>query len=308
MKKNDSRGELLLVFGVLSFTFEWYFVRQIGNLGFTSLDAVFGRLFYSLAFFSLAYAAWKLFSKKPAESAPAPLTGREKLIIGLMGADAVATNFLFNYSVQKTSVANALVLFYTSVFWGAFLGYLFYREKISRRQLACTLAAFVGIIIALVDYSKVSISFGAGEMAALSASITFSFEIVMARGLKNADFPKRMIGMYLAGSAVALIAIVGSSGSGHVASLFSSPAFIGYAVVFALTCGVLGKGLSYLGINSVPVSKALLILLLEPLAQMISAYFIAGESVNLVNAAGICIVFAAVYLSSKAAGPQPVEA
>ncbi len=299
-----SGGEILLFFGIISFSLEWYFIRKLNTFGFSTIDAVFGRLFYSCIFFILIYSLYPIFSQEtPGLNTSTKTSIKEKILIALMGIDAIATNFLFNYSIEKTSVANVLVLFYTSIFWGSILGVLFFKEKIGRKGITHTLLAFVGITLSLADYSKLSIVFGVGEWCAFLASVTFSFEIIMARGLKNTPFFKRMIGMYIVGSLFSVTIILFESNHAHIYSIFSDINFLLYGGLFALSCGVIGKGLSYLGINKVSVNKSLLILLLEPIAQMITAYFIAKESISLINTLGICIVFIAVFMTSRQETP-----
>lgn len=71
-----------------------------------------------------------------------------------------------------------------------------------------------------------------------------------------------------------------------------------YGSGLAITAGILGKGLMYLGINYVPVSIALVIMLLEPISQMTTAYFFADEKISLLNLIGIMLVFVMVILIS----------
>jgi len=61
----------------------------------------------------------------------------------------------------------------------------------------------------------------------------------------------------------------------------------------------MGRGLKEIGTNYVPASIVLVIMLSEPISQMTTAYFLAGEKISFLNFIGIILVFSMIILISK---------
>jgi len=287
-------GELILILSSLVFSFEWFFIRNLTSRGYSTFDIVFVRAFGALLLLSIILPIFfrgVLNFKKINKSDLGYFVS--------LGFIAVITNSLFNLALKYTTVANVMMLLYLSVFWGIIFGFIFLKEKSSIRKVIYTILAFLGICLVLVKgKNEIALSLGVGELLAFITSFVWTADSVIARKIKHTNPFFRMFFIYIVMSIVSLVVIVSLNNLSYLQK-FASPDFLVYGLGLAITAGVLGKGLMYLGINRVPVSIALVIMLLEPISQMTTAYFFADEKISFINLFGIIAVFIMIILISK---------
>ena len=110
------------------------------------------------------------------------------------------------YSIQKISVANALLLFATAPFFAALLGRFFLREKISLATWTAIGTALVGVFIMVSD--KFGSSSLSGSFAALGSAIGFAvFTLALRRGKSTEMLPTVFLSGLLAIPLTGLICI-----------------------------------------------------------------------------------------------------
>lgn len=294
LRKNKYLGEIILIASSLSFSFEWFFIRNLSSRGYSTFDITFIRAFGALLLLSIILPLFfrSVFDFKKINKSDL------KYFIAL-GFIAVLTNALFNLAFKYTTVANVLIILYLSVFWGILFGFLFLREKSTVRKIIYTLLAFLGICLALIKgQNELALSIGIGELLALITSFVWTMDSVISRKIKHTNPFFRMFFIYTIMTVVTFIIVLAINDISYFYK-FLSRDFLIYGFGLAITAGVLGKGLMYLGINYVPVSIALVIMLLEPVFQMTTAYLFANEKLSLLNIFGIVIVFLMVLLISK---------
>lgn len=296
MKDNLKKytGELILILSSLSFSFEWFFIRNLSIRGYSTFDITFIRAFGALLLLSIILPIFfkDIFNFKK-------INKSDLKYFAILGFIAVITNALFNLAFKHTTVANVLIILYLSVFWGMLFGFIFLKEKSSAKKIIYTLLAFLGICLALINgKTKLAISIGLGEILALITSLVWTMDSVIARKIKHTNPFFRMFFIYIIMTVVTFIIIVSINDFSYLQK-FISRDFLIYGFGLAITAGIFGKGLMYLGINYVPVSIALVIMLLEPISQMTTAYFFADEKISLLNLIGIIVVFIMVILISK---------
>ena len=101
-------------------------------------------------------------------------------VVGVVSSLLWALSFVcFVLAINRTVVANVLVLSGLSPFATALLGRLFLHERVPRRTIVAMLAAVLGILLLFVD----SIAGGglAGNLIALAIPLTFSCNVVILR-------------------------------------------------------------------------------------------------------------------------------
>lgn len=296
MKKTIKKyfGEMALVLSSLSFSFEWFFIRNLSNQGYSTFDITFIRAFGALLLLSIILPIFfkKIFNFKK-------ISKSDLKFLLLLGFIAIITNVLFNLAFKHSTVANVLIILYLSVFWGILFGFILLKEKSSTKKIIYTILAFLGICLALVKgKTELALSLGIGEILALITSFVWTMDSVISRKIKHTNPFFRMIFIYAFMTVGTFIIIIFINDFSYLEK-FISRDFLIYGFGLAITAGVLGKGLMYLGINHVPVSIALVIMLLEPISQMTTAYFFANEKISLLNFIGIVIVFIMVILISR---------
>ena len=105
---------------------------------------------------------------------------------GLIGGFALLAAYSGGiYSIQKISVANALLLFATAPFFAALLGRFFLGEKVSLTTWIAIGAALLGVLVMVSDKFGSS-SFG-GSFAALGSAIGFAVFTLALRRRKSTE-------------------------------------------------------------------------------------------------------------------------
>lgn len=292
-------GEFLFVLMALVFSFEWFFIRKLSFHGFSAIDITFGRASFSfLILFVIFFKSAKHLFK------PRNLRKQESKYIIALGLVTVCSGVFFNLAIKLTTVSNTLIILYMSVFWGIIFGVLFLGEKTTIKKVIYTGMAFGGICLAISKGASFStLSVGIGGLFALIASIFYSADAIISRKIKHTNTFKRMLMIYAVMTVILILFIIIFQGFGHF-KLFFSKYFLIYAFALALTCGVMGKGLMYMGINRVAVSVAMVIMLLEPISQIFTAYVFADERITIINIFGMLLVFLMVILISKRKADQ----
>lgn len=287
-------GELLLVLSALSYSFEWLFIRNLFESGYTGTDITFAKAFFAtlvLLCFFLIFKR-KNFSKLK-------LTKPQWLYVLLLGLASFFANIGFSNAIKQTSVANVLVIIYLAVFWTFIFGVVFLKEHFSYKKLIYTILAFLGILLVVTENShSFNLQFGKGEWLALFVSVFFALNIIVNKHLTKLSASFRVLMMFAVVALIAFISIVVENGFGYLGN-FLEKEFVLNGFLLAFTCGVFGSGLKNWGVNYVPVSLVLVILLLEPITQMTTAYIWADETISFMNFWGIGLVFAMVVLISQ---------
>lgn len=287
-------GEFFLLLSALSFSFEWFFIRELSKNGLQPIDIVFIRALFAAIILAviLPLANKHFFNFKK-------INRHEFKYIFILSGVVVFSGIFFNSAIRATSVANTLIILYLSVFWGMIFGFLFFGEKSNKKKIIYTVLAFLGVCLALLKKeNQFALSIGLGEAFALSASFLFSFEAIISRKIRKTKTTQRLFLSYIIIAGLTFILIGLFNGLGYFKNFFTLEILI-YAVALAITCGIMGKGFMYLGINIVPVSFAMVIMLIEPIIQMITAYCFANERLILLNIAGICLVFVMIIQISR---------
>ena len=130
---------------------------------------------------------------------------------GLIGGFALLAAYSGGiYSIQKISVANALLLFATAPFFAALLGRFFLGEKIGFTTWSAIAAALVGVFIMVSD--KFGSSSLGGILAALGSAMGFAlFTLALRHGKSTEMLPTVFLSGLLAILVTSLIFI--STGS-----------------------------------------------------------------------------------------------
>lgn len=279
-------GEFFLILSALSFSFEWFFIRKLSFEGFGPIDIVFIRALFAAIILAviLPLLNRNFFNFKK-------INRHEFKYIFILSCVVITSGLFFNWAIKTTSVANTLIILYLSVFWGMILGFLFLGEKSTGKKIIYTFLAFFGVCLALIKKeNQIALSIGMGEIFALLASFLFSFEAIISRKIRKTKTTQRLFLSYVVIAGITFILIGLFSGLDSFEHFFTWNVLI-YGGALAITCGIMGKGFMYLGINIVPVSLAMTIMLVEPIIQMITAYFFADERLILLNIVGIILVF-----------------
>ena len=228
-------------------------------------------------------------------------TGLPAVIAGLSLVAAYSGGI---YSIQNTSVANAMLLFATAPFMAAVLGWIVLREPVRAATWIAIAIAIGGIAIMVADKSgSVALK---GSLAALGSALGFAvFTVALRWGRTGEMLPS----VFLSG----LFAIVITFGICRYAglSLVLSPADGSIAMgmgIFQVGAGLI---LYTLGSRSLPAAELALLSLAEVLLGPLWVWLFLGETASLNTLIGGVVLLAAIAgnaVTGKRRKPPPITA
>jgi len=251
----------------------------------------------SLTPFLLCVIAWRSRGRPSAAIRAAGLPG----VVG--GAALV---FAFSggiFSIQTTTVANAMFLFATAPFMAAVLGLMFLGETVRRGTWVATFVALGGI--AVMVGGSLDAGRGLGNAAALVAALGFAVFTVALRWRKSEDM---MPAVFMAGIIAIAVSVVicASAGFSFALSLHDAGIALGLGVI------QVGAGLVLYtaGSPAVPASELALLSLGEVVLAPVWVWVFLGETVKdytLIGGAILLIALAGNAISGIRRKPPPVS-
>lgn len=206
------------------------------------------------------------------------------------------------YAIQVTSVANAMLLFATSPFMAAMLGWLVLRENVRTATWGAIAVAIAGIAVMVSDKSG-SVAMN-GSLAALASALGFAVFTVALRWGRSGDM---MPSVFLSGvfAIVAMLAVCLTLDL----PLLLSPRDGGISMgmgIFQVGAGLI---LYTIGSRSLPAAELALLSLAEVLLGPVWVWLFLGETATANTLIGGAILLAAIVanaLSGKRRKPHPI--
>ncbi len=226
-------------------------------------------------------------------------TGFPSVIAGLSLVAAYSGGI---YSIQNTSVANAMLLFATAPFMAAVLGWIILRERVRAATWAAIVVAIGGIAIMVADKSGSVVL--KGSLAALGSAFGFAvFTVALRWGRTGEMLPS----VFLSGlfAMVVTFGICQFSGLSVVLSLQDGAISMGMGV-FQVGTGLI---LYTLGSRSLPAAELALLSLAEVLLGPLWVWLFLGETASFNTLIGGAVLLAAIAgnaLSGKRRKPPAI--
>lgn len=209
-------------------------------------------------------------------------------------------------SLYHTSVASASVLVTTSPIFLAVLGYVFLKERLSRRVNAAIVMAVGGA--ALIGLGDLSAEVGSaplfGNALALTASLVFSVYILVGRVVRQkTSWLAYVFPLYTVTAATILVIalVLGTPLFGF------SPSFYALCAAMAIGPQILGHGSFNYAVRYIPAAMLGLLSLIEPIGASILAYLLFDEVPSGIAILGMIIVLGAISFAILYRRRRPIE-
>jgi len=215
-------------------------------------------------------------------------------------------NFSYTWAVSEGMVMRVLLLFYLSPLWTALFSRLLLQEKLTRTGWLLVGLSLTGCLIILYRPGLLE---GAAllsqryEWLALSGGISFALGNVLSKRARNLPVPVKSATIWFGVALMGLMALASRQQLGAVLDT-SLPAWLLLALL-GLTL-LATSIISQHGVSLLPASQTMTLMLLELVFAALSAYWLAGEGMNLQEWLGGALIAAASLLSGKMT--QPVAA
>lgn len=291
LNKNNLIGSIEILIAGIIWGFIGYFVKELSTMGATSELITFFRVFF--AFIFAAIVAMIMYG---AESF---ILTREQLFWCFL--DGILTQGIFNYCysicVEKSGVAIAAVLLYTSPVFNAIISYFAFREKLGFKRNIILGLNILGCIIAAtaLDFSFKTVSI-LGIFMGLMSGLTYGASPVLGKyANKNPNLFVVIAYNELFASLFVLLFLKPFSGI----EIISKKMWI-YGIMY----GVLITGIAYMfyydGVKRMTeLSIVPVIASIEVVVAAFVGIMIYREPLNIINYIGIVIVIVSIVLMSS---------
>jgi drug/metabolite transporter (DMT)-like permease len=216
------------------------------------------------------------------------------LLLGMLSS----IHFLFFVlAVQKTFIANALILVNTAPILVLLLAPILLKESVTAAAVVSVAVTFTGAGC-ILGFDKLALRSEhlLGDLYALGSALSYAFYVILARKLR-AHYSSPVIMCWFFGLGAVFLWI---GGSVTADPLFLSPSARSW--LFLVLLGLLPTGVGHfsynLSLKYISASKASTIVLLEPVSGTLLAWIFLRESPPLVTWIGIIITLGGICIAS----------
>lgn len=298
IKKNNLIGSIEVLIAGIIWGFIGYFVKELSFMGATSGLITFFRVFFAFVFATIVAII--------VHGANSFLLTREQLFWCFL--DGLLTQGIFNYCysvcVEKSGVAIAAVLLYTSPVFNAIISHITFREQLGFKRNIILVLNIVGCIIAAtaLDFSFKTISI-LGIFMGLMSGLTYGASPVLGKyANKNPNLFVVIAYNELFASLFVLLFL----------KPFNNIEIISKKMlIYGIMYGVLITGITYIfyydGVKRMTeLSIVPIIASIEVVVAAFVGVMIYREPLNIINYIGILIVIFSIILMSKVSANSKV--
>ncbi len=258
---------------------------------------IFGKLAYdqgatvgTLLSVRFGLAAALLWALEAARRERGSRPGARDIGAGLaLGAVAYALQAgLFFAALERIDASLAVVLVYTSPALIALAAVLLGRERLSRRLLAALVVASGGVVLVIGEAGHLD---PVGAALAMGAAVVYSAYVLVSDGVARRLEPRVLATLVCTGAALTLGA--GAAVAGDLRPGDLTAAGWGWIACLAAVSTVAAIGLFFAGLRRVGPTSASILSTVEPLATVVLAFLIFGETLGALQLAGGTLVLAA---------------
>lgn len=261
----------------------------VAHLPIGAFAMAFWRLLVSsLIFFALA----AIFRQK------FPVT-RPALMFALLSGVALGLDLaLWHESIYAVGPGISTLLNSLQIFFLAFIGFVFFKEKQTKLQLLSLLIAIIGVaLIASPEFSH-NIKAGWGFVAGIISGGCLAVSMTWVRQTHKSEevqiFP--LMALVGVGGAFAVLPLMFAFDMGKI--LPTTLEQVGWILVYGSVMQCLAWGLIAYSIPRLSLALTGLLLLSEPVAALLIDYFWLDKAINAMQWSGAFLTMLAIYLGS----------
>lgn len=275
-----------LIYGAISWGLIWYPYRLLNDSGISGVQSSFLSYWLALLIGSL------LFWRRYASIAQVPKSAYWLSLV------AGWTNLAYVLAIIDGEVMRVMLLFYLSPLWTLLLAKIWLHERWHKPQLFAIALSLLGADLMLTD--------GQGgwpwpqspsDWLALSAGIGFSITNVITRFSTHLTIASKAMLVWLGVFSLSLVVLFWQEGLAGLA-IISAVTLNSFAILviiaFMLTSATL---LVQYGVTKIPAIQASVLFMFELIVAAVAAYFLAHETMSVMEMLGGFCIIAAGLLS-----------
>ncbi len=225
------------------------------------------------------------------------------MAVGVLGV--AASNYLYYFAIQKTTVAVAIILQYTAPVWVLLYMVARGRQRASLQRVSSVALAVVGSALAIGVLGGGLHLNKWGVAAALLAAFSFAFYNIGGHALLVRHDHWRILCYVLLGSALFWLVI---NPPWKIAASGYSGAEWFFLFVFAVISVLVPYLFYFAGLRNLDATRAIVTSCLEPVFSILIAALALGELVRPLQVAGIVLVLLATVLVQLPSGTEAESA
>ena len=281
-----------LIYGAISWGLIWYPYRILNDNGLAGLQS--SVLSYCLALL----IGWLLFWRRYAQVAQVPASAYWLSLV------AGWTNLAYVLAIIDGEVMRVMLLFYLSPLWTLLLARIWLNEHWQRPQLLAIGLSLIGAELMLTDGQwGLPWPQSTSDWLALSAGIGFSITNVITRFSTHLTVAAKSMLVWLGVFSLSVIVLLwqeGLAGFAIVSSVNMQAMGLLLLIALMITSATL---LVQYGVTKIPAIQASVLFMFELIVAAVAAYFLANETMSVIEMiGGLCIVAAgllSVWYSSE---------
>ncbi len=217
---------------------------------------------------------------------------RRCLVLGVLGV--AASNYLYYFAIQKTTVAVAIILQYTAPVWVLLYMVLRGRQRATGRRIGAVTLAVLGSALAIGVTSGGSLHLDRwGVAAALAAGFGVAVFNIGGRGALGRPGERRGLLYVLLGAALFWLAV---NPPWKIAAAGYSRGQWAFLLLFAVVSVLIPYLLYFAGLRHLDATRAIVTSCLEPVFSIAIAAVALNEVVRPAQVGGMCLVLLATVL------------
>ncbi len=214
------------------------------------------------------------------------------LFIGVLGV--AGSNYTYYLSIQRTTVATAIILQYTAPIWVLVYMVGRHRQRATLRRVGSVALAVLGAALAIGVFGHARFHPDTvGVLAGQAASLTFAFYTVAAGSIVRHNGSWTVMLYALLGAALFWLVV---NPPWRIAAQHYSARQWEFLVLFSITSVLVPFALYFAGLKLLDATRTIVTSCLEPVFSILIAAVALGERISLVQAAGIAVVLVATIV------------
>jgi drug/metabolite transporter (DMT)-like permease len=293
-RANDAAGVALALVGAMAFSGKAIIVKLAYRYGVDAVTVIMYRMLFALPIF-LAMSWWA------GRGQPALTRGDWLGVLGLGAAGYYLASFLDFLGLQYVTASLERLILYLNPTLVLLLGWLLYRKRFGRMQVAGMAVSYVGVVLvfgheARLEGSNVAL----GALLVFLSAVSYAVYLVYSGHLVKRLGSLRLVG--LATSVACLLCIAQFVLLRPVASVLAvAPEVIWLSLLNAIACTAVPVLLVMMAIERVGASVTAQTGMVGPVSTILMSVWLLGEPFTAWVAAGTVLVIAGIFVFTRAA-------
>lgn len=277
-------------------------LRQLKTLGFTPFDAVLGRALFTALILGTVLLVRDI--RTGEARALRVLRANFKSVLFVAAIGVLFSQSAYFYALSVTSVAVAVTLNYTAPIFVMLIGWLLFKEPVTRLKVLALFSALLGVaLVSGIGTGGLKVSVP-GVLAGLLSGLAYGIQTVAYNRLTRSLGPLEINLYTMLFGAPMLSATLWLSGVRRpelFSKILTSPPQATWLLfLLGLGPGSMAFVLFAHGISRVDAAAGSVVAMIEPVAACILGYVILGERLSWMQACGILLVLFALTVVSLA--------